>query len=154
MDFVILLVEDDPDEVLLVKRALSRAHLVNPLRVVRDGDSAIQYLSATDRERYPRPSLVLLDLHLPGRSGLEVLKWIRSRNEIRDLPVVILTGSTDVQALNRATELGIKSWTTKPVQSGDLLSMVQSIGMYWVILHPPKGAGRIAEAPPDALPGR
>jgi CheY-like chemotaxis protein len=152
MDFVILLVEDNPDEVLLTKRALSRANLVNPLRVVKDGKAAIEYLSAIDRDRYPKPSLILLDLQLPGLSGLEVLEWIRSREETRPLPVVILTGTTDQNALDRAKALGIKAWRKKPIQPDDLLSIVQSMGMYWVLLHSRKPTGASDQAPPDPLP--
>src|SRR5688572_16410400 len=86
-DFVFLLVEDDPDQVLLIQRAFAEANLVNPLRVVRDGVEAIDYLSGagvfSDRTRHPLPSLILLDLRLPKKSGLEVLEWLRADETLR-----------------------------------------------------------------------
>lgn len=163
-DFALLLVEDDPDHVLLIQRAFAKANLVNPLKVVRDGEAAVAYLAGTgefaDRQRYPLPSLVLLDLKLPRKSGLEVLDWIRGHPTLRLLPVVVLTSSDEARDMERAYALGVNSYLLKPVRFEDLLDMVKSIGMYWLILNksaavpapaaplqpappsPPRGAGR------------
>src|SRR5438128_11245453 len=93
----ILLVEDDPAIVLLLNRAFGKADLEGHLCRVADGDEAVRYFQGegiyADRLRYPIPALVLLDLHLPKRSGLEVLAWIRGEPEFSGIPVVILTGS-------------------------------------------------------------
>ena len=116
-DFVLLLVEDDPDHVLLIQRALARASLVNPLKIVRDGDEAIAYLAGTgeydDRTRFPIPSLVLLDLKLPRKSGLEVLEWIRGHEALKFLPVVVLTSSSESRDIERAYALGVNSYLVK-----------------------------------------
>jgi CheY-like chemotaxis protein len=138
-DFVLLLVEDDPDHVLLIQRAFGRANLVNPLKIVRDGEEAIAYLAGTgdyaDRTRYPLPSLLLLDLKLPRKSGLEVLEWIRGDAALRLLPVVVLTSSEESRDIDRAYALGVNSYLVKPIRFEDLLEMVKSIGMYWMILN-------------------
>jgi CheY-like chemotaxis protein len=138
-DFVLLLVEDDPDHVLLIQRAFARANLVNPLKIVRDGEEAIAYLSGSgeyaDRTRFPLPSLLLLDLKLPRKSGLEVLEWIRGDAALRLLPVVILTSSAETRDIDKAYALGVNSYLVKPIRFEDLLEMVKSIGMYWMILN-------------------
>lgn len=94
---VILIVEDDANDVLLLHRAFQKANIVVPLQTVSHGDDAVAYLAGegvyADRERYPPPVLVLLDLKLPRRSGLEVLEWIRGQGGLRRLPVVVLTRS-------------------------------------------------------------
>ena len=96
---VILLVEDDPNDILLIQRAFRKANLTTALRVVKDGDEAIAYLSGKgpyrDRRRYPLPVLILLDLKLPRRSGFEVLQWLKARLGLRRIPVVVLTSSRD-----------------------------------------------------------
>ncbi len=147
-DFLFLLVEDDPDHVLLIQRAFAKAGLVNPLRIVRDGEEAIDYLAGhgdfADRSRHPLPSLVLLDIKLPKRSGLEVLQWLRGQAAFRMTPVVMLTSSADSDDIARAYALGVSSYLVKPVLFDDLLTMVKSAGMYWMILN------RSADAPPES----
>ena len=138
-DFLVLLVEDDPDHVLLVQRAFGKANLVNPLRIVRDGEEAIAYLAGRDpysqRSRHPLPSLILLDLKLPRKSGLEVLSWIRSEPALKFTPVVVLSSSYDSGDIQKAYALGVNSYLVKPVAFGDLVEMVKSIGMFWLILN-------------------
>jgi len=155
-DFTILLVEDNPDDVHFVQRAFSKVSLVNPLKVVRDGREALDYLQGkddyADRKRYPLPSLVLLDLKLPRKSGLEVLEWIRQQAAYKNLPVIVLTSSTESADLNRAYELGANSYLVKPVGFDGLLEMVKSIGMYWMILN--RSARPAPEARPPGSPSR
>lgn len=147
-DFTILLVEDDPNDVLLTQRAFAQASLVNPLRVVMDGDAALNYLAGRppydDRTRYPIPSLVLLDLKLPRRSGLEILQWMREQEDLKSIPVIILTSSQQSLDIDRAYELGANSYLVKPVGFDGLLEMVKAIGMYWVLLN------RTPAGPPGA----
>lgn len=147
INFVVLLVEDDPDHVALIQRAFAKAKLVNPLLVVRDGEDAVDYLSGrgayTDRSRYPLPSLILLDLKLPRKSGLEVLEWLRGEAGLKLTPVVILSSSSETYDVAKAYALGVNSYLLKPVNFGDLLEMVKSIGMYWMILN------RSAESRPE-----
>ncbi len=150
-DFLVLLVEDDPDHVLLIQRAFSKANLVNPLRVVRDGEDAIAYLEGTgaytDRSRHPLPSLILLDMKLPRKSGLEVLSWLRGAGAISQTPVVVLSSSSETRDIQKAYALGVNSYLVKPVNFGDLLEMVKSIGMYWMILN-----RTVANPTPPPLP--
>lgn len=146
-DFTILMVEDDPNDILLTQRAFMQASLVNPLRIVRDGQEAMDYLGGhdqyADRSRYPLPSLILLDLKLPKKSGLEVLEFLRAQPALRQTPVIVLTSSQESTDIQRAYALGANSYLLKPVGFDGLLEMVKAIGMYWVILnHGPDQATR------------
>ena len=138
-DFTILLVEDNPDDVLLIQRAFRKANLVNPISVVDDGEKAIQYLSGTgdyaDRGRHPVPVLVLLDLKLPRKSGHEVLAWIKQHPAMKRMPVVVLTSSTETVDVNKAYDLGANSYLVKPVGFDDLFAMVKTLQPYWMILN-------------------
>lgn len=100
----ILLVEDNPKDVLLMRRAVKKAEIANPLQVVNDGDEAVLYLSGqapyNDRTRYPLPVLILLDLKLPRPSGAEVLMWLRQQPVLKRLPVVVLTASREYMDVN------------------------------------------------------
>src|SRR5687767_5501684 len=108
--FTILHVEDDPNDALLIDRALKKSNSTAVLRAVGDGDQAVAYLQGdeifSDRERNPVPDLVLLDLKMPRKSGLEVLCWIREQTKYKRLPVVVFTSSKHDQDINRAYELG------------------------------------------------
>jgi CheY-like chemotaxis protein len=136
---VILIVEDDVNDVLLLHRAFQKANIVAPLQTVSHGDEAIAYLAGegvyADRERFPPPILVLLDLKLPRRSGLEVLEWIRGQSGLRRLPVVVLTSSRETDDINTAYDLGANSYLVKPVGFEKLLEMVRSLEMYWLTLN-------------------
>jgi RNA polymerase sigma factor (sigma-70 family) len=138
-DFPMLLVEDDPGEIVRVQEALAQANLVNPLRIVNDGKKAIAYLSGreeySDRASHPFPSLVLLDLTLPETSGLEVLSWIRSQQSLKTLPVILLTSPSSDQGGSQPSDAdGASSCLSKPVDCERLLEKMKSIGMYWMIL--------------------
>ena|SRR5437899_3358273 len=116
---VILLAEDDGVDVLLTRRAFTKAGLRNPLHVVSDGVEALAYLSGegqyADRSQHPLPVLLLLDLKMPHKNGLEVLEWIRDQPELSDLRVVVLTGSDQPQDIQDAYRLGATSYLTKPL---------------------------------------
>ncbi len=135
----VLLVEDDPNDVLLIQRAFRKANLVNPLHVAGDGEEAVAYLSGqgayADRGRHPLPILILLDLKLPRKSGHEVLAWLRAQPELKRLPAVVLTSSREAADVNRVYDLGANSYLVKPVAFDDLLKMVQTLNMYWLILN-------------------
>lgn len=138
-DCTILLVEDNPDDALLIRRAFKKANLVNPLQLVDDGEKAIAYLSRAapydDRTRYPMPVLVLLDLKLPRRSGFEVLQWARSPQGIKRLPIVVLTSSGETVDINTAYDLGANSYLVKPVGFDALFDMVKILQPYWLIMN-------------------
>lgn len=139
MNQVILVVEDDPNDVMLIQRAFVKSRILNPVRIVSHGDEAVAYLSGegqfADREAYPFPVLVLLDLKLPRRSGLEVLAWIRSLPGLKRLPIVVLTSSKESIDINRAYDLGANSYLVKPVGFDSLLELVKSLEVYWMMLN-------------------
>jgi CheY-like chemotaxis protein len=133
----ILLVEDDPNDVLLIRRAFQKAKLNNPLYVVQDGEEAASYLSGqngySDRKRFPLPMLMLLDLKLPRKTGLELLAWVREqKSSVRRLPVVVLTSSRQTVDINRAYDLGVNSYLVKPGEFDSLLEMIKTVEAYWL----------------------
>jgi len=135
----ILIVEDDPDDLALLRRAFRKARFVNPIMEVTDGDAAIAYLSGegryADRSEHPFPELVLLDLKLPRRSGHEVLQWIREEAGISDLPVVVLTASRENADLTKAYALGANSYLVKPATFRQLQEMVETLDLYWMVFN-------------------
>jgi CheY-like chemotaxis protein len=137
--YPILLVEDSPDDALLIQRAFRKANLANPVQLVRDGEEAVAYLSGAapfaDRARFPLPVFMLLDLKLPRRSGLEVLAWVRQESAVKRLPVVVLTSSRESVDVNRAYDLGVNSYLTKPVGFEALIEMVKNVNLYWLVLN-------------------
>jgi CheY-like chemotaxis protein len=138
-EFTILLIEDEPDDVMNIQRAFRKAKLANPLQVVNDGDSAVAYLNGdppyNDRSRYPLPTLTLLDLKLPRRSGLEVLAWMRKQPHLKRLPVVILTSSSERADINSAYDEYVNSYLVKPVAFDAVLDLIQSVNMYWILCN-------------------
>jgi CheY-like chemotaxis protein len=114
----ILLVEDSPDDVFFLKRALRHAQVEADLHVVTNGREAQEYLGGAapyaDRRKHPLPSLVLLDLRMPLMSGLEVLAWIRSQPKLAQLNVIVLTSSVEDSEMQRTFELGVVSYLVKP----------------------------------------
>ncbi|MBE9063712.1 response regulator [cf. Phormidesmis sp. LEGE 11477] len=138
-DHSILMVEDDSNDIFFIQRAFRQVNKTNPIRVVKDGEAAIDYLSGageySDREQYPLPTLILLDLKLPRRSGTEVLKWLRQQPVIKRLPVVILTSSRENVDVNTTYELGISSYLVKPVSFDALSSMIATLNTYWLKLN-------------------
>ena len=131
-----LLVEDNEDDVFLMKRALKGAQIVNPLQVVEDGQQAVEYLSGTgkysDREKHPFPAVVFLDLKLPMKGGLEVLEWIRKREDFENMVVLVLTSSNEPSDLNRAYKLGANSYLVKPPTAMQLLELAKACKWYWL----------------------
>jgi CheY-like chemotaxis protein len=138
---VILLVEDNPDDVLLIRRAFNKANLVNPLRVASDGEQAIDYLSGkgefADRARHPLPVFVLLDLKLPRVDGHEVIAWMRAQPGLRCMPIVVLTSSVQDEDVRQAYRAGANSYLVKPVEFEALLSMVKALNLYWAVMNVP-----------------
>ena len=133
--FTVLHVEDDQNDVLLLQRALKKTNSQVTVHAVTDGDKAVNYLSGDeefqDREKYPLPELILLDLKMPRKSGLEVLGWIRSQPRLKRAVVVIFTSSRHAEDINQAYELGANSYLVKPVGFEALQEMMKSISHYW-----------------------
>lgn len=135
----VLIVEDDPNDVALITRAFRKAQVHHPLIVIGDGDSAVKYLEGrgeyADRELHPLPALMLLDLKLPRRSGLEVLAWLRKQPGLRRLPVVVLTGSDQRSDINAAYDMGASSYLVKPVLFEGLLDLMRTLNLYWLVVN-------------------
>jgi CheY-like chemotaxis protein len=135
---VILLAEDDENHVYLIRRAFKKGGLLNPLYVVRDGEEAIAYLKGegpfANRQEYPLPALMLLDLKMPRKNGFEVLEWIRQEPNFKRLRVVVLTSSEEIRDVNRAYELGANSFLVKPVDLQEFMRLTEAIHGYWLWL--------------------
>ena len=131
----ILQVEDDPNDVFLLQHAMNEAGVANPIQVAMDGQQAIDYLKGAgkfaNREKFPRPCLVLLDLKLPYVMGLEVLKWIRQQPGT-PLVVVMLTASAEEDDIATAYRLGANAFLTKPSKSSELEEMAKAIKDFWL----------------------
>lgn len=133
----ILLVEDDPADARLIQRAFTKVGMTSGVVRVEDGDQAVAYLEGQppfdDRLQHPLPTLVVMDIKLPRRNGLEVLKWLRGRPDaLRRLPVVILTSSRQSVDINRAYDYGANSYLAKPESSEHLLQLAGAIRSYWL----------------------
>ncbi len=137
----ILLVEDNEDDVLLTKRALRKANILNELVVVKDGVEAIEYLLGGEGRRSPEgnacPALVLLDINLPKINGLEVLQRIRANKRTCRCPVVILTSSNEESDILTGYNLGVNSYIRKPVDFNQFVEAVRHLGLYWLVLNEP-----------------
>lgn len=133
--FSILHVEDDANDVLLVQRALRKASVATRIQSVGDGDQAIAYLTGAnefvDRERFPLPNLMLLDLKMPRKSGLEVLQWVRGQPHLNRVVVVVFTSSKHDHDISKAYELGANSYLVKPVGFDALFETIKSVNHYW-----------------------
>ena len=132
----ILMIEDDPNDVALFRRALQKTSLDTEVVVLEDGESAIQWFkerigsSAPEKNGWPR--LVVLDIKMPRVSGLDVLEWLRRQPVLRRLPVIAFTSSREKEDIVRAYELGIDSYLVKPVSFDQLKEMVRVMHQYWM----------------------
>jgi len=130
-----LLVEDEPDQALLMVRAFHKADVFAPLPLMKSGEEAIRYLSGEapfqNRARFPLPTLVLLDVNLPGISGLDVLEWIKSQPALKVLRVVMLSSSSEPASVNRAYAIGADAFLTKPTSFGALVALVEGLQEHW-----------------------
>lgn len=131
----ILLIEDSPEDYEATVRALRKAGLANPVRCCEDGDEALDYVHRrgryADPDAAPRPGIVLLDLNLPGTDGREVLAEIKADPELRSIPVVILTTSTDERDIERCYSAGANSYIKKPVDLEGFMRAIQLLKDFW-----------------------
>jgi two-component system, response regulator len=133
---VILMADDDADDRLLAKDALTECQLANDLHFVENGEELMDYLK--HRGKYatadiaPRPSLILLDLNMPRKDGREALREIKSDPELRRIPVVVLTTSKADTDISRIYELGANSFISKPVTFDSLVNVMKVLGRYWI----------------------
>ena len=136
----ILLVEDNPDDVLLTMRAFGKNHIKNEVVVATDAEEALRLLLPGAGEPM-RPALVLLDIKLPKIDGLEVLRCIREDDRTRSLPVVVLTTSNEERDVADSYRLGANSFVRKPVVFDEFVRAVNVLGVYWLLVNEPAPAG-------------
>ncbi len=143
-DILILMADDDRDDIMLTQKALKKRGLLNTLIAVNDGEDLLDYLlhrgKYSDKEAYPLPGIILLDLNMPKKDGRETLREIKSHDTLKSIPVVIFTTSKAEEDVFRSYALGVNSFITKPVKFEDLVKVVTSIGGYWfkIVQLPPK----------------
>jgi CheY-like chemotaxis protein len=137
----VLLIEDNPSDIELTKRALQRSRITNQLVVVQDGQEALDYLLGmgpyAGRDISALPGVTLLDLHLPRMPGLEFLRAVRADPRTRRLPVVILTSSNEERDIAAGYDLGVNSYIQKPVDFTQFAEAIRHLGLYWLILNEP-----------------
>ncbi|MGH8762708.1 MAG: response regulator [Nitrosospira sp.] len=132
----ILLIEDNPMDVDLTRRAFVRHNLANPIEVLWDGQEALDFIAGWKAEE-PIPVVILLDLKLPKVGGLEVLRAIRAHSDFGTIPVVILTSSTEDQDIHEAYLVGANSYIVKPVDFDKFIDVARQIELYWTVLNTP-----------------
>ena len=134
--FNVLLVEDDLNDIFLVKRAFKMAQIPSPLQVVTDGQEAISYLRGdgkyADRDTFPLPQLMVMDIKMPRKTGFDVLEWVKGNDgPLRRIPIVIVSSSDNPSDINRAYELGANAYMVKPVNFRAVEHLISSITHYW-----------------------
>jgi two-component system response regulator len=138
-DVEILLVEDNPNDVILALHAFEKHHLANQVHVVRDGAEALEYIFCTDRYAdrpiSKRPKVILLDLKLPLVDGIEVLRQIKNDPRTQMTPVVVMTSSKEEKDLVESYKLGVNSYIVKPVDFDQFTEVVRQLGYYWLLIN-------------------
>ena len=141
----ILVADDDEDDRMLIADAIEESRLSNPVRFVKDGVELMEYLRRegdyADRAGEPLPGLILLDLNMPRKDGRTALGEIRADEELRRIPIVVLTTSKAEEDILRTYGLGVNSFITKPVSFDGLVEIVRVLGKYWfeIVALPPEG---------------
>lgn len=130
----ILLVEDNPMDVDLTKKAFARRNLTNPIEVARDGEEALAWIGRWEAGE-PKPAVILLDLKLPRVDGLEVLRQLKSHPEFRTIPVVVLTTSEEDRDVKSAYQIGANSYIVKPVDFDKFMQVAEQVKLYWTVLN-------------------
>ncbi|MCC9135125.1 response regulator [Pontibacter silvestris] len=132
---IILIADDDEEDRMLVKEALEESQLTNGIQFVENGEELMDYLhnrnKFSDKEKYPTPGLILLDLNMPKKDGREALKEIKEDEHLRVIPVVVLTTSKAEEDILRTYDLGVSSFITKPVTFASLVDVMKTLSKYW-----------------------
>ena len=140
----ILLIEDDPKDVELTMMALDEYNLANEVVVASDGEQALDYLYYRGnfmRRAQDNPAVLLLDLKLPKIDGLEVLKQIKSDENLKMIPVVVLTSSREEKDMVASYALGVNAYVVKPVDFHEFVNAIKELGVFWAVINqPPPGS--------------
>lgn len=149
-DPIVLIVDDSANDALLMRTVFERAGFVQPLRFARDGDEAIAYLRGDDaygnRQQFPLPTVVLLDLNMPRKNGFEVLAWIREQPALRRLRVYIMSASNRAEDIQRVYDLGANSYLVKPGTLDGLMHLAKTL-IAWLKLSHFAPLGEASENP-------
>ena len=142
-DFSILIAEDDPNDVMLLEMAIRKNGITNPVNVVRDGEEAVEYLEGKgqygDRHKFPFPNVIITDVKMPRRNGMEVVEWVRHHPKCSIIPIVMLSGSRIENDVVKAYKLGANSYFTKPTTLDELTELIRLAFDYWIRCEqPPK----------------
>ena len=146
-DITILIAEDDPNDVMLLELAIRKNGIDNPVHVVRDGEEAIEYLEGhgkyANRKQYPLPTVIISDVKMPRRNGLEVVEWVRQHPQCCIIPIVMLSGSRIEHDVISAYKLGANTYFTKPSTLDELTELIGLAYRYWTKCeHPPRSKPR------------
>jgi CheY-like chemotaxis protein len=140
-DRCVLLAEDDPNDVYFLQYAFQEAGINNPLKTVADGQEAIDYLSGTarfsDRNQFPFPGLVILDLKMPHKTGIDVLQWLLTEDELRCVPTIMLSSSAHPLDVEEAYRLGVNAFVVKPSGISQRAELARMIKSFWLTLNQP-----------------
>jgi CheY-like chemotaxis protein len=144
----VLVVDDSENDLLLMRRAFKKAEFDAPFRTVTGGDNAISYLSGdgefSDRDKFPLPTVMLLDLNMPGTSGFEVLRWVRNHQQFRRMCVVILSASMRKEDVETSFDLGANSFLVKPADLLDLINLMKNL-RDWIHVDQFAGAAEVGQ---------
>ena len=148
---VILIADDSEEDIILIRKAFEKADVPNPIFAVRNGAEAISYLKGQDRfsnrDEFPLPDLMLLDLKMPGEDCFDVLRWVREQPGLKSLRVVVLTSSDFIREVNEAYQLGANSFMVKPSDFQSFVELGKSISTYWLRQSRTPETSRETEAP-------
>lgn len=135
----ILLVEDNEDHIELTLRALKNNNVMNEIYVVKDGQEALDFVyhqgKHEDTAKYPRPGLILLDIHLPKVNGFEVLETLKKDPDVKSIPIIMLTTSSMDEEIAKSYAGGANSYVTKPVDFGEFMKKIKNLKLYWTIIN-------------------
>jgi len=135
----LLLVEDNPDDIIIIQRAIKEAKIINKMWVVRDGQEAVDFLKHQgqfqDEATSPKPGLILLDINIPKINGLDVLNLIKQDSDLKRIPTIILTVSRRDEDIIKGYNYGCNSFVQKPLEFEKFVDVVKQIGLYWGLLN-------------------
>lgn len=134
----LLLVEDEEDDIVIIREAFRKVDPAVPVEVVRGGEDAMRYMAGegpfADRDRFPLPFLILLDLKMPGWNGFEFMDWLKYQPGLQDTPIVVLTSSGMDDDVRKSFACGAKSYLIKPSDFSDLQELMRLVNLYWPVI--------------------